>query len=365
MAVAMASLILGSAGCVYEADELEEYKADDLDQLEDEELAEAEQSIVNYGDANLRIVTFNIHGAGQQSLETFKTMLTDNDRILVLQEVTDIAGMRAALASEFPYEFITTNDTAKIFDNQTNHVVVRSKLPIVYQDSSLIQTDPGGDKWRRYAQYVRIKVRDDVNIKLFHYHNTYNWHNNNSQYEKSGMQSFKTWVESKVGALSAKPDKVFMTGDFNLEKDALDDILGTGLTYQSHWVDHVVSTNATLLNGGFQDSSAISDHDMVWTRYSMTTNITTAEANVVRLYEHSNLGGLMTAFGRGDYADIGASRGEWWNDKVSSMTVGGKVKIHAWQHGSFGGTKWCLPTDGACGSSGYNDQISSFKVMTR
>ena len=353
------AIALGMAGCAIEAD--------DHDELDPDRSGAAGE------DAPLGIVTFNVGMEDDQSrYEALRGLLDDSDRILVLQEVDDVAGMRSALSADFPYEYVTENYTDKKWDwgcvcrrRKRTNVVVRSKLPIVHQESALIQTDPGGDRWRRHAQYVRIKVGDDENIHLFHYHNTYNWHHDSSAAEKSGMESFKGWVESTVGPLSSGTSEVFMAGDFNLVESALDDILGTSLTYHSDWVDHIVSTSVALEDGGFEDASAISDHDLVWGEFDLVSNIATAERHVVRLYEHSGFEGLVTAFERGSVSNIGTARGEWWNDRISSMKVGADVRLHAWEHHGYGGTKWCLPAQGECSASGHGDAITSLEVMSR
>ncbi|MEM9462403.1 MAG: endonuclease/exonuclease/phosphatase family protein [Myxococcota bacterium] len=366
MAAAIVWGSLGTLGCA-----LESYGDDEL---EDDRADPSAVAAYSTGDEPLRIVTFNVGGAGdsKSEYEALRGELLDTDRILVLQEVQDISGMRSALSEDFPYEYITENYTDKKWDTgclcrkrKRNNVVVLSRLPIVHQESSLIQTDPGGDKWRRHAQHVRIKVRDDMNISLFHYHNTYNWHENSSQSERSGMESFKDWVESRVGSLSSSSDKVFMAGDFNLEEDAAKAILGASLTYQSEWVDHVVSTNISKADGGVIDGSSISDHDVVWAQFDLTSNVITAENNVVRLYEHSDFNGQVTAFEQGDDPNIGTSRGEWWNDRISSIISGSRVKLHAWEHSNYGGTKWCLPAQDDCGTSNFNDKITALKVLPR
>lgn len=332
----------------------------------------------------LKIMTFNVYGAIKSELVDFRdNYLNGDENVLCLQEVSNVGEVLEVFqsgpshrnedaVSAFPYYQSVENYTDKNFwgVRKRNNVVVLSKFPIVRQNSKLIQKDPGGDRWRRHAQYVRLKVSNTKSINLFHYHNTYNWHNNSSQSEKAGMVSFKAWVEQILGtSLSTSTPDVYLTGDFNLSSSLCKPILGNSLNYSSYFVDYVVSTNASISgNGNITVPASMSDHRPVWASFnSVSTNRYYALHRVVRVYEHSNFNGRVAAFEVGTFNDITNFQTlpgniDFWNDRISSIISGGYVKLQAWEHNSQSGTKWCLPNVSGCNSSNFNDKISSIKV---
>ena len=223
--------------------------------------------------SELRLVTYNIHGGKgpngegdfSSNLIAFKALL-QGEEILCFQEVEpDCWNQLKSIFSEYPYRYFLPQKSTKFGTNKQGGNAILSKLPIATFDQKLIQTDPGGDKWERKAQYIRVYVGNDRQyINLFHYHNTYNWHNNNSNSEKAGFQNFMNWVASK--SLSQTEINVVI-GDFNLSKTQCDQIVEEERfpNSESYWVDHIYM-NGELLNSGNYPTAdqLLSDHQAVW-----------------------------------------------------------------------------------------------------
>lgn len=336
---------------------------------------------------DLKIVTFNVHGATKAELIDFRdTYLDDDVNIICLQEVDDRDEVLEVFQSgsshrnedgltSFPYFQRVENYTQKNFwgNRKYTNLMVLSKFPIVKQSFKMVQQDPNVDRWYRHAQYVRLKVNNTKSIDLFHYHNTYdpNHSSTNFQYEKSGMTSFKSWVESIIGtSLSTSTPDVYLTGDFNLGLNDTKNILGTGLDYAMYKVDYVVSTDASISSKGqYNVPAAMSDHNPVWAEFSSeTTNRYQALKDVVRMYEHSNFTGRVASFEVGTtYNNIDVDHNvpeahNFWNDEVSSIRKGGYVNMYAWADNNKQGTKWCFSTTSNCGISNYNDKFSSVQI---
>lgn len=333
---------------------------------------------------DLKMVSFNTHGASKSELETFRdSYLASDAHVICLQEVSNMNDVRNVFSvgnesgGGYPYMKYVQNYTKEIWvsyfpfrDRKRNHVVILSKFPICAWDIQWIQTDPGGDNWRRNAVYVKLKVNSTSNstVDVFGYHNTYNWGNNSSSSEKSGMTKFKNYVEGKVGSLS-NANNVFLIGDFNLGLSSTKNILGSSLNYKYDWVDYVVSTNVSINSSGtYNTAPSISDHDAPWAAFSLTANTSKALSAVVRLYEHSNFGGDIASFEVGNYSYIGDPHKPIWNDRVSSVKVGYLVKLSAWEHSNYGGKVYYWPqinNSGTLHGLGMNDKISSLKVQLR
>ncbi|MCB9185151.1 MAG: endonuclease/exonuclease/phosphatase family protein [Flavobacteriales bacterium] len=223
--------------------------------------------------SEIRISTYNIHGGHgpngegnfQDNLTGFKSFL-QNESILCFQEVEpDCWNQLKSIFSDYPYRYFLPQCSTKFGTNKQGGNAIFSKLPILSYDQQLIQTDPGGDRWERKAQYIRVFVGNDHQyLNIFHYHNTYNWHENNSASEKAGLQKFVSFVASKD--LTAGEMNVLL-GDFNLSRNQADAIVPVLLFPQasSNWVDHIY-TNAPVLNTGFYDTygNSLSDHQAVW-----------------------------------------------------------------------------------------------------
>lgn len=86
-------------------------------------------------------------------------------------------------------------------------------------------------------------------------------------------------------------------------------------------------------------------------------------ANRIIIYEHADYQGNRVYCDVGDYPDMYFY---WMNDKVSSIKVIGNVKAIASENMNFDGKT--LPIDGdipTLVSSGWNDRISSIRVMAK
>lgn len=222
---------------------------------------------------DFRVVTYNIHGGNgpngegglQQNLTAFRELL-QGESIICLQEVEpDCWNQVKSILSDYPHRFFLEQQSTKFGTKKEGGNAILSKLPIDSYDHHLVQCDPGGDKWQRKAQYVRIHVGNDHQyLNLFHYHNTYNWHENNSDSEKRGFEKFLAYVDSKQ--LNGSEMNVII-GDFNLSATQCSTIFNNQefSNSQSNWVDHIY-TNGIMFSGGIYNTyeAALSDHQAVW-----------------------------------------------------------------------------------------------------
>jgi endonuclease/exonuclease/phosphatase family metal-dependent hydrolase len=220
-----------------------------------------------------RVVSYNIHGGNgpsgegnlQQNLTAFRELL-QGESIVCLQEVVpDCWNQVKDIFSDYPYRFFLEQQSTKFGTKKKGGNAILSKFPIESYDYHLVQCDPGGDKWQRKAQYVRIHIgNDNQYLNLFHYHNTYNWHKNNSASEKEGLEKFLAYVDSKQVNSS---EMTVILGDFNLSNSQCNAIINAQkfTTSQSNWVDHIY-TNGVMFSGGFYNTfeAALSDHQAVW-----------------------------------------------------------------------------------------------------
>ncbi len=223
--------------------------------------------------AEFRIVTYNIHGGkgpnGEgnltQNLSAFRDML-QGEHIICLQEVEpDCWNQVKEVFSDHPYRYFLPQTSTKFGTKKEGGNAILSRFPIDAYGQQLIQTDPGGDKWERKAQYVRIHIGyDNQYLNLFHYHNTYNWHENNSASEKAGFRKFMEYVYS----MGISPSELtVLSGDFNLNRTQVNEILSTDdFPYaHSNWVDHLYSDRPLLQSGQYDTYlNLLSDHNAVW-----------------------------------------------------------------------------------------------------
>ena len=223
--------------------------------------------------SDFRLVTYNVHGGKgpnnegnfQDNLTSFRGFL-QGETILCFQEVEpECWNQLKKIFSDYPHRYYLSQRSTKFGTNKQGGNAIFSKLPIIDHDQKLVQTDPGGDKWERKAQYVKMFVgHDHQHVHVFHYHNTYNWHENNSASEKAGLQKFMEYVASKEIPTN---EMTVLIGDFNLNRNQADAIIPTNhfSDAASHWVDHIY-TNASIINSNIYDTygSSLSDHQAVW-----------------------------------------------------------------------------------------------------
>lgn len=223
--------------------------------------------------SDFRIVSYNIHGGKgpngegsfQSNLTAFRSLL-QGESILCFQEVEpDCWSALKSIFSDYPYRYFLPQTSTKFGTNKEGGNAILSKFTIETFDQHLVQTDPGGDKWERKAQYVRIYIGNNHQyLNLFHYHNTFNWHESNSVSEKAGLEKFMSYVESKNIPNS---EMTVILGDFNLNYTQANEIIPASIYPNSttNWVDHIF-TNAELLNVGFYNTygNNLSDHQAVW-----------------------------------------------------------------------------------------------------
>lgn len=168
--------------------------------------------------AALRVTTFNTRSGTGTSLTTFRDNYLNSDHVICLQEVQRSDwNVIQALFPNHPHRLLTVKNATRLFSFKTECVAILSSLPILESDSKIIQIDPQGDRWERWAQYVRIDLGGSRSARIFHYHNTYNFDENAFQSEKAGMVKFRDWILQKTGvtSLAAVPDLIAV-GDFNL-----------------------------------------------------------------------------------------------------------------------------------------------------
>ena len=221
--------------------------------------------------SQMRAVSFNMHG-GTSEVPEFKEYL-NGEQVIGLQEVDDISETRDQYL-DYPYDFTTTNKTTKIFTNKRTSIMTLSKVPFESCTSELIQIDPGGDKWERHAQYVTLKATTSKIIHWFHYHNTYNWHEDNSASEREGLEKFVAWVKECLNISDfTEAEDLVLAGDFNLQLNQGADILLEGLNYSNNWVDYVCGSMALLADGYYPTDGVISDHNAPWAELDVTINV--------------------------------------------------------------------------------------------
>lgn len=231
----------------------------------------------------LRVLTYNIQGgkgpSGQgtplSNLTAFRNTLMQDESVLCLQEVDsgDCWTAVQAVFSDYPYRFRTLNKETDYWFWETRKetsIVVLSKHPFVSTHSQLIQIDPQYDKWQRHAQHVVIDVGGEP-VDIFNFHNTYNFEDNDWQYEKSGMESFKDYVLGRLGISSlAQASRLVMLGDFNLLHANVSSILPTPAR-RSNGRDHISSVPLFTTSGSYAAVAAgLSDHPAVWASLDLT-----------------------------------------------------------------------------------------------
>lgn len=231
-----------------------------------------------------RVLTYNIHGGvgpnGEgnlaANLATFRDTMMNGEDVLCLQEVgagnsdnvtADWATVKAAFP-DYPYTFQTKNTTTDFIwpwerAKQTS-IAILSKHPFESTHSELIQTDPQGDEWERHAQHVQIKVGEKA-VDLVHFHNTYNFFDNEYASEKEGLTKLRDYALERVGADTiAEAERLIMLGDFNVLQANVNTIIGAA-SRRSNGLDHITSMAGFSGAGAYAAVAAdLSDHNAVW-----------------------------------------------------------------------------------------------------
>jgi endonuclease/exonuclease/phosphatase family metal-dependent hydrolase len=228
----------------------------------------------------LSIITYNIHGGygpddegtPESNLIAFRDNYMNNEDVICMQEVDgdsddDCWAVIPDIFTNHPYSFRTINQETDYSFWETpkeTSIVILSKYPFVTTDDELIQTDPTYDQWERHAQHVTIQVGEDV-VDIFHFHNTYNFNDNDWEYEKSGLVSFRDYVYSELGISSLdEAENLIMLGDFNLLYANVQTILDTPeLKYDGR--DHICSVPYFTSSGKYATVTGdLSDHPALW-----------------------------------------------------------------------------------------------------
>ncbi|MGJ8655842.1 MAG: endonuclease/exonuclease/phosphatase family protein [Akkermansiaceae bacterium] len=247
----------------------------------DQYTAMAVDNIAILGDySDFAALTYNIHGGkgpdGEGTVTSNLTSFRDNymhgEDVLCLQEVDFDNGewdIIKGIFSDYPHTFQTINSTTKYtggwsFLNRETSIAILSKHPFTSTHEELVQIDPTEDKWERHAQHVTIELGGET-INLFNFHNTYNFNDNDWEYEKSGFVAFKNYVLSRPGINSVTTgSKTIMLGDFNLLVANVTPIINAP-AHKYNGRDHVSSIPLFAHSGVYATSNAdLSDHNAVW-----------------------------------------------------------------------------------------------------
>lgn len=223
----------------------------------------------------LKIVTYNIHGGHgnlEYNLQLFKELLHGDEHVLCLQEIKpgDWQTVQGVFP-EFPHTQIvwrqTTDELGPFEQPQREASALLAKLPIASRSERLIQIDPAGDLWERKAGFVRLQANDNSDDTIFvaHYHNTYNFDENDFAAEQTGLARFRAIGLELMGENSlTNPQPYVLAGDFNLLEDKVAAVLHDAPQRFGVWRDHI-ATNRALLATQRLDATGrdISDHDAV------------------------------------------------------------------------------------------------------
>ena len=227
----------------------------------------------------LRVISYNIHGGkgpdGEgtplANLTAFRNNFMQNEDVICLQEVDNGDCWEAvqSVFSDYPYRYRTINTTTRYSGflsslNKQTSIAIVSKYPFVSTENELIQTDPAEDKWERHAQHVTINIGGEP-VNIFHFHNTYNFNDNDWEYEKSGMTKFRDYVYSQLGISSlSQGGRLVMLGDFNLLQANVATILPTP-AHKWNGRDHISSVPLFSASGHYATVGAdLSDHPALW-----------------------------------------------------------------------------------------------------
>lgn len=216
--------------------------------------------------APLRIATFNTKAGTGESLATFRDHYLSSEpvHVLCLQEIPPARW--DAIHAQFPllpHRLQTVKRSTAPFTRKSESLAILSSLPILESDAVVIQIDPAVDKWERWAQYAKLDLGAGRSVRVFHFHNTYNFNADDFASERAGLQKFRDWIRLKTGAplLAAVPDLIVL-GDFNLlsEADVQTYLDGIPLI-KSDGRDYLLATPAARSATTLKTAPTISDHN--------------------------------------------------------------------------------------------------------
>ena len=223
------------------------------------------------------LLTFNLHGEVETSIDNkFRLLLDSTDAtVLCLQEIPGNGDSLDKISGKYPHQIVATNTTKKgKFEfwkrQKKTSVSIVSKNPIISSATKVIQRDPGGDEWNRHAVYAKI-LFDQNSVDIFCYHNTYNWHKDQSAAEEEGVKKFKDWV-NEISNWSE--NDIIVLGDFNFVE--LDPYFQTNQVVNPSSIDQIRgSKNVRFFNHSVflpeYSGQEISDHDAVETDFKIDT----------------------------------------------------------------------------------------------
>ncbi|MGJ8725258.1 MAG: endonuclease/exonuclease/phosphatase family protein [Roseibacillus sp.] len=256
---------------------------------------------------DFRILTYNIHGGkgpnGEgdlvSNITAFRETLMQNEDVLCLQEVDVGANWTTlkGLFPDYPYTIQTVNTTTGFIwpweSQQQTSIAILSKYPFTQTHEQLIQIDPGGDRWERYAHHVTIEA-GGVPYDIFHYHNTYNFNDDDFASEKAGMVKFRDYALNRMSLNSlSEGRRMVLLGDYNIFQDDVVEIVPTRAR-RSNGRDHITGQDFFASSGVYQ-SGLLSDHNVVWAFMDVAPPVpVTAEWAVVPAAESESMA-VMTA----------------------------------------------------------------------
>lgn len=256
---------------------------------------------------DFRVLTYNIHGGKGpndegdlvSNITAFRENLMQNEDVLCLQEVDVGANwtILKGLFPEYPYTFQTVNTTTAFVwpwqSRKQSSIAILSKYPFTQSDSELIQTDPQVDRWERHAQHVTIDVGGQP-FDIFHYHNTFNFNDNDFESEKAGMVKFRDYALSRLNLNSLSEGKrMLLLGDYNILQEDVVEIVPT-LARQSNGRDHITGEDF-FANSGVYQSGLLSDHNVVWAFMDVSSPTPTAAVWASPPVAESETSVVMTA----------------------------------------------------------------------
>ena len=304
--------------------------------------------------------------------------MQDED-VLCLQEVDVGANWTTlkGLFPDYPYTYQSVNTTTGFIwwweSQQQTSVAILSKYPFTQTHEKLIQIDPQGDEWERHAQHVTVEV-GGVPFDIFHYHNTYNFNDNDFASEKEGMVKFRNYALSRMNLNSLNEGRrMVLLGDYNIlqnynaqqnsgQNDVVE-ILPTR-SRRSNGRDHITGQDL-FASSGVYASGLLSDHNAVWAFMDVSSPVPATSTWALEPAAESENAVVMTAETAFDPRGV-----EYY---FSNLTVTDGSHDSGWQESAFyrdseleAGTsyEYAVKTRDQSGNQNEGLASSSFTVTT-